>query len=274
LAFLGLADYYLILAAGAGLLPAHEAMPAARGAAGRALEIDPSSPDAHAVLGAVAGLYDYDWPEAERQFRLALSSDPVSPSVRVRYGFFHLLPLGRPQQAIEELEHALQEDPLNTQTRVVSAACLLHAKEYEAASAECRRVLEIDQSNWMADAFLAYAHYHRGMPEEALAFAEKAYSPLIPATIGLFAGLLARNGNESRAEEVIARLKDVPESYGAPRGLVAFHYYSGEIDRAAEWLEKSIEQRDAMAPDYSRRYCRSSSRWPELAKLMKLPDVS
>ena len=53
-----------------------------RAAARTALSIDPSLPDAHALLGAVAAIYDYDWVEAERLYRLATRGDPVPPIVR------------------------------------------------------------------------------------------------------------------------------------------------------------------------------------------------
>ena len=57
-------------------------MPLVREAARTALNIDPSLPEAHALLGAVAAIYDYDWVEAERLFRLATRGDPVPPIVR------------------------------------------------------------------------------------------------------------------------------------------------------------------------------------------------
>lgn len=70
LAHSGYADYYLMLSG--SLIPAHEAAPRIRLEAQKALDLDPSSPEAHAMLGAVASLYDYDRTEAERQFQLAM----------------------------------------------------------------------------------------------------------------------------------------------------------------------------------------------------------
>ena len=65
-----------------GITPAHIAMPLARVAANRALEIDPALQEAHAVLGMVAALYDFNWNEAESRFRLAMAREPVPPYVR------------------------------------------------------------------------------------------------------------------------------------------------------------------------------------------------
>jgi hypothetical protein len=70
LARIGYADYFLALC-GLAQMPADEAMPRVRAEAQRALDLDVSLPEAHAMLGCVAGLYDFDWVEAERHFRLA-----------------------------------------------------------------------------------------------------------------------------------------------------------------------------------------------------------
>ena len=84
-----LCDYFLAMI-GVGLVPAREAMPIVREEARKALETDPSLPEAQAMLGIVAAVFDYDWKEAERRFGLAMARDPVSPQVRYWYGGFYL----------------------------------------------------------------------------------------------------------------------------------------------------------------------------------------
>src|SRR5713101_3537536 len=99
------------LLAGLGLLEGREAIPLARSAAHKALEIDPSLREAQAVLGNIAATYDYDWEEAGRRFGLAMAREPVPPDVRCNYGFFYLLPVGRARDAVNEYRRALEEDP-------------------------------------------------------------------------------------------------------------------------------------------------------------------
>jgi hypothetical protein len=68
-------------------------MPLARAEARKALELLPSEPIAHALLGAIAGSHDYDWKEAEEEFRLARASEslpadrlrPMQPSIYCRW---------------------------------------------------------------------------------------------------------------------------------------------------------------------------------------------
>ena len=87
-------------------------MPLARAEARKALELLPSEPIAHALLGTIAALHDYDWKAAEKQFRLARASESVPPDVNEMYAFF-LLPLGRFEEAIQGTGKAIAQDPLN-----------------------------------------------------------------------------------------------------------------------------------------------------------------
>jgi tetratricopeptide (TPR) repeat protein len=273
LAQIGLADYYLLVTTGVGLLPPHEAMPRVRTCARKALDLDPLLPDAHVRLGIVAGAYDYDWKEAERLFRLAMARDPVSSQVHSWYGFFYLLPMGRPEDATRESERALQEDPLNLLFRVVLARSLGHCGRYEDESTEYRRILELDENYWTAYVLLAWNHALRGMFTEAILFAEKGYSmlPWNPQAISVYAAVLRRTGDRSRAEELLKNLRNAPQAYAVPRAMIMFHLASEEIDQAADWAEKSLEQRDTLNIDLL-SYLRSSARWPALAKMMNLPE--
>jgi Tfp pilus assembly protein PilF len=116
-----------------GALPANQGLPNVRSLARKALELDPALPEGHSMLGVVAAFLEYDWKEAERRFRLALARDPITRLVRLTYATCYLLPTGRPGEAVQQLEHAIQEDPLNTTLRGWRAACLAAAGRDENA---------------------------------------------------------------------------------------------------------------------------------------------
>jgi serine/threonine protein kinase len=269
LAHIGLANYFLMMTAGAALLPAHEAMPRVRALAQRAVEIDPLLSEAHGMLAIVTGLYDYDWKGAERLFRLAMARDPVPPWVHSWHGYFYLMPMSRLRDAIAELERALQGDPLNTIFRLCLAFGLMQADRYEDASAECRRLLELDENYWFGYSVLAWSLLLRGMPAEALSAAEKGYSlaPWQSITTGTFAAVLQRTGDTKRAEQVLQPLRNAPDKYAGPRGLAVSHFLCGEIDQAADWLEKSVAQRDPYGVLWSRWFLQSSARWRTLERI-------
>ena len=95
---------YLVGRAAMGMTPAHDAMPAARVLAERALELDDSLPEAHAILCAFAATYDYNWKEAARQYTLATANDALSPWARSYCAQIYLLASGRRREALEQAE--------------------------------------------------------------------------------------------------------------------------------------------------------------------------
>ncbi|MGA2882319.1 MAG: protein kinase, partial [Bryobacteraceae bacterium] len=91
-----------------GMTPMREAAPAARAMAQSALELDPSLPEAHVVLGVLAATHDYDWKEAAHRFTLATTDDSASPHCHLSSGLYYLLGSGRRKEAVVELERAVQ----------------------------------------------------------------------------------------------------------------------------------------------------------------------
>jgi len=271
LAHCGLADCYLP-AAGAGYMPAREALPLMRDQARMALESDPELPEAHAMMGIAAGLHDYDWKEAERQFGLAMVHDPVPARVNSWYGMWHLLPLGRTQEALVYTEKGLKEDPLSVTAHYMFACCLLDIGRLADVQAVANRVLEFREDHWLVSYLLTVAYAAREKWAEALHFAEKASPFFLPAT-GVLAGALQRMGEANRAEELLRKLMP-GEAYCAPLALSCFHHTCGETDKAADWMEKSIDQRHPfdITDYYIRRSLRASPRWPALARMMNLPE--
>jgi hypothetical protein len=147
----------------------------------------------------------------------------------------------------------------------------------EEALQEANRAPELDENHPLPYSFFAQYHCAVGAFSEALPFAER-YCSLLPyfqPPAGVLAGVLARTGNSARAQDVLGKLGP-PTVYGVPRALAVFHLIAGEIDKAADWCERVIEQRDGnlavsmSLPVY--KPLRESPRWPKLAKMMNLPE--
>jgi TolB-like protein/Tfp pilus assembly protein PilF/predicted Ser/Thr protein kinase len=260
-----------------GMTPAHETMPAARALAQRALELDSSLPDAHAILCAVATEHDYDWKEAARRFTLATAADALSPWALAYLAGFYLLALGRKKEALDQVERAFQGDPLHPGIRSAMAGRLAAVGRYAEAEAHLRQILDLDPNSVLAYLRLADIYAARRMFSEALPFAEKVLSlaPWYAPNAGFYAGLLVRMGEPNRGKELIQWLGS-GQAYGAPFGLAVFHTFCGEIDLAADWFEKAIEERypglALWLQSASGEPLRSSQRWPKLAALMNLPE--
>jgi len=268
--------YYGALAV-IGVMPAHEATALQRVAVRKALSIDPTLPEALAALGWIAAGYDYDWKEAERLFRLALASNPVPPKLHW-YAGHYLLSLGRTTEAIEEMERALQSDPLNVAYRRSLACCLLGAGREEDAAMECRRMLELHENEYWAYLLQSIIHAQGGQLEEALETAREAHSlaPWYLPVVASLAAMLRLTGDTEGAAAILLNLGD-GQAYGAPLGFLNYHLLCSEIDLAADWAEKAIEQRDPALHAFLRfpyaKELLESSRWPALAKMTNLPVV-
>ena len=259
-----------------GITPMHESMPSVRVIAQRALQLDPSISEAHAALCMVAATYDHNWEEAEMRFSLATASGVASPWVHSVCGTFYLMAMGRLTEAFEELQRGVQGDPLHLINRCLMAICLGAAERYAEAEAQLRHALDLDANFWMTHWYLAalYAAQHRF--QEALPLAEKAYSlaPWATRTVGEYAAMLTLTDERDRGTSIMQKLGSA-DAYGAPMAWAVYHTYCGDIDAAALWTEKLIEQRFPAVGHWlqsaSAKPLRASRHWSRLAMLMNLP---
>jgi serine/threonine-protein kinase len=256
-----------------GLRPLSEMVPLARAEARNALELFPSEPIAHAVLGAIAALHDYDWKGAEEEYRLARAFESLTPGGRASYALCYLLPLGRFEEAIQEGAKAIAQDPLNTLLLANQALMLLCAEMYELAIVEARKALDLDDRSSLSHLVIAESYSFQGKLAEAREPAEQAFR-LVPwdsTTVGVLAGLLACAGEKDRAEKLLATLR------GNQGGMVIYYLVCSEIDAAINWYERTIELRQPRAALLaSAGFCkplRASPRWPKLARMMNLPET-
>jgi hypothetical protein len=258
------------------LMPVHQAMPLVRREAELALAIDPSLPDAHAMLGLVAALYDYDWGEASRQFALAMAADPIPSEVRRHYALYYLLPTGRYTEAAAECGRALEEDPLNIMGRLRFAQCLRAAGRIDEGYRELRHALELDDRLWFTQFLLGLDHLLDDQQVKALDHAERAYAlaPWNPSARGLLASALRIAGELRRSEELLQLLEADPAGPAA-LGLATFYLAGSDVDACADWTERAIAERHPAIFYFLHAHAltlRRSSRWPRLLQLLNLPE--
>jgi serine/threonine-protein kinase len=266
-----LAQIYFIFAAAD--LRRNEMILLARAEAWKALELLPSEPLAHSVLGGIAAVHDYDWKEADKQFKLARASESISPSVHHMYAGSYLAPLGRFEEALQQTEKVIAEDPLNMLYRGRQQLILLFAEKYERAIVEAQKVLEFDERHIAAHSLIALAHFFQGKLAGAREWAEEAFrrTPLNVWAVALLAGLLKQSDENERAEKLLATLRGM-----GSQGMIIYHVVCSEIDAAIDWYEHAIEQRHPFAAQWASagffKSLRSSPRWPRLARMMNLPE--
>ncbi|MGD0778275.1 MAG: tetratricopeptide repeat protein [Candidatus Solibacter sp.] len=139
----------------------------ARDAAANGIELDPRSPDAHLALAEIAWLQDHDWPAAERSFRRVID---LNPSFATGHGIFAiaLLSRGRFDEALAQLDTAVQLNPLPYVVSNDRAAVLYVARRYDESIARDRQVLAIDPRFWYAHITIADCLRAKGRYAEAI----------------------------------------------------------------------------------------------------------
>jgi TolB-like protein len=113
-----------------------------RSAAERAIQLDPLLEEAHDALGVVYAR-DGRWSQSEASFRRAIELNPNSPATRLNFVFNLLWPLGRIDDAVQQLKTAEKADPLSPALQFVYGDVLLAAGRYKEADQHCERSSEV-----------------------------------------------------------------------------------------------------------------------------------
>jgi len=242
-----LAELYWWLGLG-GLMMPREAWSKGLLDALRAVEIDSTLAETHAMVGQYRLRLEFNWPEVDREMRLALELNPDSPVVRLRYGTSGLMPHGRLDEAIAEVERALELDPLSCWTHGWLVTLLWLGRHAERAIDEARKAVDLDPTFGMTRLQLGLALCHAGRFDEAIAALRKTLEltpvPIVQGWLGL---ALALGGDEAEARQLLGRFHAMAaQAYVPPTNFAWIHLGLGEIDDAFTWMDKAIDARDGM----------------------------
>ncbi len=245
LAYVGLADSYVMLPYYSSF-PSKEAMPKAKEAVQKALEIDNKLVEAHVVLATILMEYDHDWAAAERKFMQAININPVNVDAHFNYAI-QLQYEARFDEAIEEMKEAQELDPLSLVINRNLGELFYYARKYDLAIEALNKTLELKSDFVETHAYIGLAYLQKLMYEEALeelrkeTEASKGELPLVDSWIGIvYAGMGEIERAKKVADDLLKRSKKdyIPSSWGI------LYFALGEIDQGFEWLEKAYEEHD------------------------------
>jgi tetratricopeptide (TPR) repeat protein len=247
LAYAGLAESYWI-AADLYLNP-REALRKAQEAAERAVAADEELAEAHTFLAVTKMNYDWDWAGAERHFERALELNPSHAPARHWFGWYLTL-RGRHDEAISQLLHAKQLDPLSLGINWFMSASLCLAGRYDESVEAARGLVDLEPNFWAGHWALAVAHAYKGEYAEAFKAYAKAEaldaSPMIRAA---HAHARALAGDRRAALAALAELKSRErDAYVPPYYLALIHAALGEPEHALDYLERAYQERDGSLP--------------------------
>ena len=245
LAYSGLADAYGLLPNYNAASPA-EAIPKAKAAARKAVELDDSLAEAHTSLATVLIAYDWNVPESTKEFKRAIELNPNYATAHHWYSDGPLAATGRFDEAIAEMKRAQELDPLSLIINAEMGSIYYYARQYDKAIEQLRKTIEMDQSFYYARWNLGQAYEMKGMYPQALAEYETAMRlGNDPGLLGLIGHAHAMSGKREEAMKDLDQLKDISrQRYIPPYSFAQVYAALGDKDEAFKWLEKAYQDRD------------------------------
>ncbi|HEV2182573.1 MAG TPA: tetratricopeptide repeat protein, partial [Candidatus Acidoferrales bacterium] len=242
LAYTGLAESYVLLGWNS-YLPPKDAFPKGKAAAMTALRLDPELGEAHTPLAAALWLHDWQWKEAQKEFKRSLDLNPAYPTAN-HWHAEYVMTMGRQLEAIAKMKNSQELDPLSLIINVAIGWAFYMARRYDEAIDQLLRTVELDPNYPVTHWILGLLYRKTGRYELAITAGEKGVnlsggSPLMRAA------LAHTYGESGRIREAVQVLDDLTElarhKYVAPHFFAGIHIGLGENERATEYLEKSWE---------------------------------
>jgi TolB-like protein/DNA-binding winged helix-turn-helix (wHTH) protein/Flp pilus assembly protein TadD len=242
----GLADTYALLGDWQyAVMTPKEALPRAKAAATKALEMDSALGEAHNSLAFCLDGFDWNFDSAGKEFRRAIELNPSYATGHHWYAW-HLSLLGRYDEAIAEMRKAENLDPLSLIINADLAELLVLAHSYDESIRQSRKTIEMDPNFALAHNQLGQAYLQEHMNEEAVAELQKAVQLSVgsPTSIANLARAYVAVGKRSDAQKLLSDLKkrsSPSSSYAAEISVI--YAALGDADQAMNWLEKGYEER-------------------------------
>jgi TolB-like protein/DNA-binding winged helix-turn-helix (wHTH) protein/Tfp pilus assembly protein PilF len=242
-AYAGLADSYLLIG-GYGFEEQKDSQSRAKAAALKALRIDNQLAEAYTSLALISEQSDWNWAEAEQDFKRAIQLNPNYAVAHHWYGDGYLAAVGKTDEAIAELRKAHELDPLSVIIATDLAKRLCFAGNYDEGMEQFRRILEIDPNFVQAHYFLSQVYELKGLFPEAIAEAKKIKPPEdVPYTLGQLGRIYALQGRKREAYAIVDQFLRLSKgTYVDPADIAKIYIALGEKDAAFVWLERAFEQ--------------------------------
>ena len=231
----------------------------------RALALDPQNAEAHANLARISWLHEGDAAKAAPLIEKAMQLDPGNLDI-IRFAAWFAKLIGRTDEAITLEEHLVDREPVCADCRYMLGKSYLYAGRLEEAEASFRfsRTMGTGGGEWDIGVTLLL----QGKPELALEQFENFHSYESLSVQGRAMALY----DLGRHEEYDLAMQELIERWGAdyPSFVAEALAYTGQIDAAFEWLEKSVAQREIDLQTYYREpvydKLRDDPRWDRIMR--------
>jgi tetratricopeptide (TPR) repeat protein len=209
--------------------------------------LDGELAEATATLGAIKFWYEWDFPGAAKLLKRAIELNPNYATARQWYAFY-LSFTGDQQEAIRQMKIAQELDPLSFILRLAMASIFLNIKKHQEAEAECRGALALDPDNPLVDEMLREVYEAQGDFDRAVECDLKMAKRLLKFSVQDIERLrviYSTSGWTAYLRVLVELLiPKVEDGYITSHMIAAVYADLGDKDRAFDWMEKGIENRD------------------------------
>jgi TolB-like protein/DNA-binding winged helix-turn-helix (wHTH) protein/cytochrome c-type biogenesis protein CcmH/NrfG len=238
--------YSYVVSGSWGFLSPRESFPKAKAAAQKAIELDESLGEAHVMLGEVLHVYEWNWAEAEREYRRALELSPNSAMVHKMYAEY-LNHAGRRAEALAEAERAQKLDPLSLIITAQVGLYYMYLDDLDRASQKFRAAVEIDPQFAPGHYFLGGALHSQHKDADAIRefeLARKLSNDAAEMSVKLACAYYT-SGRKQESRQLLLELKR--RSQHEFVSAIGFAEIYGEMDdkeQTIQWLEKAAAEHD------------------------------
>ena len=246
LAYAGLADAYILIA-NRGSQPPVTVVERAKSAAQRALELDSSLSESWVSLAIARTLADFDWQAAEREYRRAIELDPRNAHAHTWYALWLLCPRQRPEEALLEIQRAIDLEPGSVPANMTQGVILYFARRYDQAIARFQSVEKMAPGMLFAPIHLALAYSETGRKQEAVKIvADPNLEAKLPWESRCILGAIYASAGRLKEAQRVARelAEQARQSYVSPYGRARIEAALGNSAGAMQLLEQSYTVRD------------------------------
>ena len=251
LAYAGLADAYSTLGfMGLGAKTPGEQFNKAKAEALKALELDSSLAEAHSALANVLFSYDWNWTEAEKEFKRAIELNPNLAEARHGYSEY-LQAMARFDEALVEIKRAQELDPLSVNINFHYGLCLFAMGRDDEALEQYRKTLDIDSTTGASGSHwgIAVIYEKRRMYDEAIRELEEAQrlDPRPSWRLVNLAEAYALRGDRDKATRMLNDLlKMRTQQFVSPTSIARIYVALGDKDQAFKWFEIAYSERETV----------------------------
>jgi TolB-like protein/Tfp pilus assembly protein PilF len=243
--YITLAMYYRMQASWE-FAPSKSSYAKAKAAALKALELDPGSGAPHRELAWIDWRGDWNFAEADKEYRLAVQIDPGDAGIHEGYSLY-LKSMGRYEEALREIEVCVQLSPMQAISHANAGTVLGLLHRYDAAMEEFAKARKLDDKAEYVYRRMGAVLLWQGKNQEAIETFQKAVvlSKGRPEALAWLAYAYAVGGTREGAQEVFDELlRNAGKAYASPFYMGMVYAGFGDEEKALAWLEKAYEAHD------------------------------